>query len=53
VRKATKDDALQDIVDLGCDYDGYDTIEGLKGLVDDMVKIAQQAINDEYYYERD
>ena len=31
---------LELIVDLGFDYDGCNTIEGLKGLIDDLVNLA-------------
>lgn len=48
--KATKDDALHGIIDMGADYDGFDTVGGLKGFIDDLVSIARRALNDEYYY---
>lgn len=38
---------LQDIIVLGAGYDGFESAESLKGLIDDMVKIAVSAINHE------
>lgn len=37
----TKTDALQTIVDLGFDYDGYVDAEDLKRLIDKLVNIAR------------
>ena len=28
---------------IGCDYDGYETVEGLKSLVDELVEYANKA----------
>ena len=36
--------ALQDIQALALDHDGFATVEGLKGLVDDMSRIAGLAL---------
>lgn len=36
-------DALQIIHDLCIDYDGFNTVEGLKSLIDDIREIAKQA----------
>ena len=36
--------ALQLIVNLGFDYDGYSSVEGLKGLIDELVEIARDAL---------
>ena len=32
---------LSDIISLCWDYDGFDTVEGLKSLIDDVVKYAK------------
>ena len=32
---------LQIIYDLGYDYDGCNTVEGLKGLIDELCRLAQ------------
>lgn len=37
-------EALRDIRDIGFDYDGCDTADGLGGLVDDLVGLAKAAI---------
>ena len=28
---------------IGCDYDGYETVDGLKSLVDELVELANKA----------
>jgi len=48
---ASKDDALDDIIALGHDYDGLTTVDDLKGLIDDLVKIATLARAGKYFYE--
>ena len=45
-----KDKWCQLIVDIGFDYDGYDTIESLKGLIDELVRYALNS-RDNYDYE--
>ena len=35
------------IVDLGFDYDGYNSVEGLKSLIDTLVDYAQKAITND------
>ena len=35
------------IVDLGFDYDGYNSIESLKSLIDELVGYAQKAIDND------
>lgn len=45
--------ALQDIVALGFDYDGFSSAKDLKGLIDDLVLIAKQALKGEYKYTKD
>lgn len=40
-----KDAYLVLIADLGYDYDGYETVEGLKCLIDTLVDLARQGIN--------
>ena len=35
---------MQDIRDLGFDYDGFNNVEDLKGLIDTLVDIAGQSI---------
>ena len=50
---ATKDDAFDDIIALGCDYDNAQTIDDFKMLVDDIVNIASLARLDKYYYTKE
>lgn len=39
-------DALQSIIDIGYDYDGYgNSLEGCKSLIDEFVAIADKALN--------
>jgi len=38
--KHSKEGALQLIADLSVDYDGYNTVEKLKGLIDEIRAIA-------------
>lgn len=40
-----KDAYLGLICDLGYDYDGYETVEGLKSLIDELVDLARKGIN--------
>ena len=35
------------IVDLGFDYDGYNSVESLKSLIDELVNYAQKAIDND------
>lgn len=35
------------IVDLGFDYDGYNSVESLKSLIDELVGYAQKAIDND------
>ena len=45
-----KDGYCRLIVDLGVDYDGWDTAEGLKSLIDELVDLAKRAVkNDDKY----
>lgn len=39
-----KDKYCQLIIDLGFDYDGFNTVDNLKGLIDELVSYAQRAI---------
>lgn len=39
-----KDAYCQAIVNLGFDYDGLNTVDSLKGLIDELVSYAQRAI---------
>lgn len=39
-----KDEWCQLIIDLGFDYDGLNTVESLKGLIDELVDYAHKAI---------
>lgn len=39
-------EALQIIHDLCIDYDGFNTVEGLKSLIDDIRTIAEENLND-------
>lgn len=36
---------MQDIRDLGFDYDGFNNVKDLKGLIDDLVDLAGQSID--------
>ena len=36
-------DCLEMIVDIGFDYDGYSSVDGLKSLVDELVEYARKA----------
>lgn len=40
---STVDGCLELIVDIGVDYDGYNTAENLKSLIDEIVHYARQA----------
>ena len=40
-----KDEWCQLIIDLGFDYDGCNTVESLKGLIDELVDYAHKAIS--------
>ena len=42
-----KDEYLQLICELGYDYDGCNTVKSLKELIDELVKLANQAINND------
>lgn len=39
-----KDKYCQLIIDLGFDYDGFNTVDSLKGLIDELVSYAQRAV---------
>lgn len=38
-----KDEYLSLIIGLGFDYDGYNTVESLKSLIDEIVELARKA----------
>lgn len=40
-------EALQIIRDLCIDYDGFNTVEGLKSLIDDIREIAENSLKGE------
>ncbi len=40
-----KDKWCQLIIDIGFDYDGYNTVEGLKSVIDELVVYAYKAID--------
>jgi hypothetical protein len=42
---ADKNEAFQLIIDLGDDYDGFNTVDSLKGLIDELVAIAKIGIS--------
>lgn len=42
-----KDAYLGLIADLGYDYDGYETVEGLKSLIDELVELAVKGMNND------
>lgn len=39
-----KDEYLKLIIALGFDYDGFNTVEGLKALIDELVELAKKAL---------
>lgn len=39
-----KDKYCQLIINLGFDYDGFNTVDSLKGLIDELVSYARKAI---------
>ena len=39
-----KNEYLQLLIDLGIDYDGLNTVESLKGLIDDLIDYAKLAL---------
>lgn len=43
-------DALSNIVGMAVDYDGFNSVEGLKSLIDDMRAHASKALNHEKLY---
>lgn len=49
-QKENKDNWFQLIVDIGYDYDGYNDVENLKHLIDELVKFALNG-RDNYEYE--
>lgn len=42
----SRSDSLQLIHDLCIDYDGFNTVDGLKSLIDDIRNIAEKNLND-------
>ena len=38
-----KDEYLTNLINIGCDYDGCNTVESLKELIDELVDIAKRA----------
>jgi hypothetical protein len=42
-----KDKYLELVYQLGVDYDGYDTVGGLKSLIDELVGLAKRAANND------
>lgn len=39
-----KDAYLKMIVDIGCDYDGYNDVKNLKNIIDEIVDLAAKGI---------
>jgi hypothetical protein len=37
------DEWLELMWDIGCDYDGYDSVRGLKYLIDELVEMSKEA----------
>jgi len=37
---ASKDEILEQIIDVAFDYDGYESSKDLKGLIDELVELA-------------
>ena len=46
------EEALQTIVDIAQDYDGYDKAENLKGLIDDLVEVSRKGLNGEPIFKK-
>ena len=42
-----KDEYLNLIVGIGFDYDGYNDADNLKGVIDELVKYAKKALNND------
>lgn len=42
-RPNSADEWMELIWDVGCDYDGCNSVESLKGLVDELVEMSQKA----------
>ena len=42
-----KDEYLRLIIDIGFDYDGYNDADNLKDIIDELVKYAKQALNND------
>ena len=42
-----KDNYCQAIINIGYDYDGYNTVEGLKKIIDELVSLAQRSIDND------
>lgn len=44
---AIKDEYLKLIIDIGYDYDGFNTVESLKELIDELVGYADKALKND------
>ena len=42
-----KNEYLKLIIALGFDYDGFNTVEGLKALIDELVRLATKALKND------
>ena len=42
-----KNNYCQAIINIGCDYDGYNTVESLKKIIDELVSLAQRGIKND------
>ena len=44
IKPQSTQECLEFIYGIAMDYDGYNTVEGLKGLIDEMSNLAKDAI---------
>jgi hypothetical protein len=42
-----KDKYLEMIIDIGCDYDGYDDTKNLKDIIDELVDLATKGLKND------
>lgn len=42
-----KDKYLEMIIDIGCDYDGYDDTKNLKDIIDELVDLAAKGLKND------
>lgn len=42
-----KDKYLEMIIDIGCDYDGYNDVKNLKDIIDELVDLAAKGLRND------